>query len=342
MRTTPELRQSDNGVYYIHWSEEVGGRMRTKRRSTGTRDYGEAVNALSVFLSSDVVDFRAAAKTKTVAEVCDAYLRMHAHPRGNTTEINNLRAPIAHFGNWPADGIKDADVENYQRKRQAGQYGRKPASSATVRREIVALQAAINFGIRKGLVRGMTECRLPKPAQGPRRERWLTEEQQVEVMEGLAAEDVCTRLYARLGLTYGVRKGAMMGLRLGPQIDWHANTIDFNEPGRRENRKRRPSVPMTESVRAEIEQVYAEKGDGQPVFDRATPARFERCMDRLGYDWVTSHVMKHTAITSLLRAGVAPDKVSRLTATEISTIFRVYRHHTNNELLEVASSRGFL
>jgi hypothetical protein len=40
-----------------------------------------------------------------------------------------------------------------------------------------------------------------------------------------------------------------------------------------------------------------------------------------------------------MRAGVAVDRVSRLTATDPRTIHRVYRHHGDEELLEAAARR---
>jgi hypothetical protein len=56
------------------------------------------------------------------------------------------------------------------------------------------------------------------------------------------------RLFERLALTYGARRGAIMDLMFGPQVNFIAGSIDFNVPGKRPSRKRRPTVPMTKTT----------------------------------------------------------------------------------------------
>jgi len=121
------------------------------------------------------------------------------------------------------------------------------------------------------------------------------------------------------------------------QVNFVANSIDFNVPGRAAVRKRRPVVPMTATVR-ELLTWHREKG-GRHVLARNTPRQFDAAMKQIGYEWVTPHVLKHTAITLMLRAGVAPGDVSKLTATDLRTIYKTYRHHTDQELLEIAERR---
>lgn len=337
MRTNPELKLAQNGKYEIRWSEKTGEKWRSKRKSTGTDDYTQAVTKLSEFLTIRPVRDR----DYTVREVVDHYLRHHSKPRGNdTTDRNVLRAPLEAFGDWPAKSLNDIEVENYSRLRMAGKYGPKAVKSPTVRREIVALQAALNFAVRRDLIKGGRKYSFPKPKDSVARDRWITEAQQEDILSRLGEAPLDVQIFIRIGLTYGVRKGAILDLRFGEQIDFLTGTINFNPPGRVETRKRRPVVPMTKTIRSDLEMMFKAKRRGARVCETATPKRFARFMEDIGYGWVTCHTLKHSAITLMLRAGVSPGDVSKLTATDIKTIFKIYRHHSADELMSIAEGRG--
>jgi len=170
---------------------------------------------------------------------------------------------------------------------------------------------------------------------------WLTDVQERELLSALPSAPTSVRIFTRLALTYGVRRGAIMDLRYDSQmVNFLTNTIDFNVPGKPTNRKRRPVVPMTKTIRADLSADFEGKSFGDRVVDANTPKAFKAFMKEIGYEWVTPHVLKHTAITSMLRQGVPPGDVSKLTATDLRTIYRVYRHHTADELLNIAEARG--
>jgi integrase len=337
MRTKPILKVNKAGVYEIRWSEQNGKRWRSHRKSTGHTDYSEAVSSLFEFLNAG--DEGHDADSRTVRQVYDHYLRYHSLPRGNDrTDQFVLRAPLGAFGDWPAKSLTDRDIEFYTRQRMSGKYGTREVKPATVRRELVALQAVLNYGCKKGLVH-KDRFAFPKPADGAPRQLWIDEGMQEQIVAAMADAPLDVRLFFRLALTYGVRKGAILDLTFGPQIDFISGTIDFHVPGARVTRKRRPVVPMTANVRGDLELAFREKGRGRKVVERTAPDHYERIMKGLGYDWVTPHVLKHSAITLLLRAGVQPGDVSRLTATDLRTIYKVYRHHTVDELAKIAEAR---
>jgi integrase len=344
MRTFPRLSKKPNafGSYEILWTEVHGDSHRTKRKSTKTGDRLKAEEELARFLTVRGEGSRQ--KAMTVSEAFDAYLRLHSIPQGNErTDRFVMTSPLAAFGDWPADGIRDIDIENYSRRRAKGQYSSKGVNAApsTIRREIVALQAVLNFVSRKELIPGKPVFRFTKPSDGESRVVWLTEEQQTEVMQKAAElAPLTVRLFLRMALTYGVRRGAMLDLRFGDQVNFLTNTIDFNVPGRRITRKRRPSVPMTKSIRADLEEMLKLKKRGDRVLDATTPYQYDRFMKSIGYGWVHAHALKHAAITLMLRAGVKEMDVARITSTDMRTIARVYRHHGHDELLDIMEARG--
>lgn len=340
-RTFPHLSKEPNefGSFEILWSEDTPKGWRTRRRSTKTGDKQEAEAALARFLSiRDIEQDRA---SYTLSEIFERYLRHHSRARGNeVSDRRNLRAPLVAFGDTAGHAITDSDVEAYGLRRQRGSYGPKAVSPATVRREITALQAVLNWGSRKHMIQGRPTFRFPKPADGAPRDLWLTEEQEQDVIAALPDAPISVRIFTRLGLTYGARKSAIMDLTFGPQVNFMTGIIDFQVPGAPVTRKRRPTAPMSKTVRADLEEQFERKGRGQKVCDRATPDQFGRFMEGIGYGWVTPHVLKHTAITLMLRNGERPEDVAKLTATDLRTILRVYRHHTSGEFLAMMDRRG--
>lgn len=273
----------------------------------------------------------------TIGVATDHYLEQHCVPRSiDKTERQALRAPREAFGRLRVTTLSQQHVDTYAAARRRGQYGRSSVGDSTVRRELVSLQAALNFASVDGLIPGNPRFTYTKPADGPGRVLWLTESDEEAVLAPLVGEPLSTRLYARMGLSYGVRKGAMMDLRFGPQVDFKTGTVDFHVPGARITRKRRPVVPMMPEIRADLEAA----NDGRDfVLDRKAPSDFRAYMSRIGYEWVTAHVMKHSAITLMLRGGVPIETVSRITCTDATTISRVYRHFTADELTEAISMR---
>lgn len=341
MRTFPSLADEPNefGYYEIRWSERVGGNWRTKRKSTKKTTRREAEIALAEFLSiKDSIEIQ---ESRSLNDVWSAYLRNYSIPRGNDkTDEHIMKAPLKAFGRWKSHTIKNSDVEAYALRREGGAYGKRKVKPATIRREIVCLQAVLNYGSRNSMIAGEPEFSFPKPPDSAPSIHWLNEDQEKEVLESVKDQPDTVKFFLRVGLTYGPRKQAIMDLHFGPQIDFITNVIDFNVPGRRITRKRRPKAPMTTTIRADLERIYAKKSRGQRVCDWNTPYLFEKFMKSIGYAWVTPHVMKHTAITQMLRSGVSELDVAKLTATDIRTIQKVYRHYSQEELLNIAESRG--
>lgn len=273
----------------------------------------------------------------------DLYLREHSLPRGNEVKDRaTMAAPLRCFGVKRITAITKTGIDYYTQDRLAGKWGtpgRAPrkVTGPTIRREIIQMQAVVNFALRH--MGEHQKVNFPKPADGRPRERWITEPQQDEILSHIDTAPLGVRIFLRLALTYGVRQGAIMDLRFGDQVDFLSETIDFNRPGARETRKRRPVVPMTKNIRADLEEAFCERGRGAAVCPSTTPRDFSKFMGGLGYSWVTPHVLKHSAITLMLRAGVAPSDVSKITRTDLRTIYKVYRHHTLDELRSIVDAR---
>lgn len=275
----------------------------------------------------------------TLGNLCDEYLRQHSRPKGTEySDARNLRATREAMGDMNPANIMARKVADYTHARRCGQYGRK-AKDSTIRRELSAMQAVMNWAVREGMMPTNRTFNIPKPPDDYEPKAvWIEEVDLMHFKDLLnSAATSSVSLFARLGLTYGVRRGAMMDLTFG-QIDWSSETIDFNPPGRPKVRKRRPIVPITTGIGialTEAARFNPAPADGF-VLRRGTDYEFRKFCRRVGYDWVTPHVLKHTAITTMLRRGVDPADVAKLTATDLKTIYRTYRHHTVAELRSIA------
>lgn len=336
------------GSYEIRWSELRDGVWRSMRKSTKTADPEEAELALARLLLS-----RKDAQPGTkVGNIFDAYLEHHCRPRQlEATSRPLLRALRLVFGDMDPLAITQDDIDAYVKARCAGKHGPATFRSGNPRppvklqpqsagREVAMMQAALNWGSRRLMVFGKPTFQFERPAQAPHRDLWLTEAQEKDVRATLHDASRSVQVFTLMGITYRVRRGAMLDLRFIPEeVSFISNSIDFNVPGKRSTRKRRPVVPMTPEVRADLEALFAERGHGAFVLDRLTHRDFAEHMRAIGFEWVTPHVLKHTAITLMLRGGARPEDVAAATETTVDTILKVYRHHCQVEKASIFASR---
>ncbi len=330
----PTLCEKPNahGFYVIRWSEQVNGTARTRYTSTRTSDRKKAEEALARFLER--TRHTRTDASLTVSDVIATYLDQYSEPRGNRKMDEAVLKRVKALNHIPAVKMQEVDMEAYAARRM------KDVTPQTVRREVGALQAALNWASRKGMIPGRPVYRLWRPeADETPRDRWLTEEQERRINATLPLAPWNVRLFTRLALTYGARRGAIMDLRVGPMIDFATGAINFNVPGQRVSRKRRPHAPMTEAIRRDLEAACKDKRDGERILPYTTPDDFQKWMTEIGFEWVTPHVLKHSAITLMLRGGARLEDVAAVTSTDLRTIHRVYRHHSMDEMLGVLEKR---
>ena len=184
-----------------------------------------------------------------VADILDAYLEQYATPNGELGNVKHLhRAPKLAFGKRDPLTITQADIDEYVHRRCRGEFapdiyadGRpKPPRKLqpqSVAREISAMQAALNWGSRRLMVFGKPTFRFERPHDKEVRVVWLTEVQEEDLRSKLHRASRSLQLFIIMGLTYGVRRGAMRDLQFGPQVSFVSNSIDFNVPGKRRTKE---------------------------------------------------------------------------------------------------------
>lgn len=335
MRRSPyNLHMGKRGRWEIRWSEEIspGKPWRSKVKLTPHEDVRDAELWRDTW-AREQQGHAGEGVNMTVAEAATVYIEEKARPEGgDVTAGRKLRAPLEALGDRDAGTLTEVDVQEFIADREAGEWGPRAVGGSTIRSELTALQAALNWTLSKHL-NVSRPYRFEKPAEGPPRVKWLKDHERARMMDNLADQPADVRIFVRLGLAYGARRGAMLDLRFGDQVRFMERVIDFNVPGATKTKKRRAVVPMTPAIYDELALRMQEIGGGAVLNGMATVEAYMRFAESLQLGWATPHVLKHTCVTHMRRARKSWDDISEITATDPDTLRANYSHFDKDELL---------
>ena len=336
----PKLEKSGNGTYYVHWSD----RGRSKRVSTRTTDVAAAKAFLSTWLKLEA-DPKTVGSTATVAALWAVYEEKHltsvASPATASFSWANLEQ---HFGELRLDEIDQDVVDAYRRARIDGTIG-KPSKPSTVRRELAALRACLNWcaGPRRKLV---TVAELPAfdlPEDSAPRDRWLRED---EAKKLFAATTGRLNLFLHLALYTAARKQALYDLTWD-RVDFETNVIVLDVPGRRTTKKRRATVPISTELREVLLAAHEKRTTDLVLTNKAEVwAGVQSAVRRAGLapavkvasgrkpsaTGVSPHTLRHTAATWMARRGVPLWIIAKILGNSLVTIEKVYAKHAPEDL----------
>ena len=268
----------------------------------------------------------------SVADVIALYIKHNPAPPG----CYHAEPLLGFFGLKTLRDINGQLCRSYAAERGA------KVTPGTVRRELGTLQAAINFWHVESPLDAVPK--VWKPEDSPRRERVLTRQEAAQLL--VAARRLRLPYVARfilLGLYTGTRHATILALRWYPSAD--AGWLDADRgiiyragTAEKQTRKRRTAARMPDRLLAHVRrwarldleqgpQAAVVRYKGHPItrLQRGWAAVVKEA--GLGAD-VTPHVLKHSAATWLLRAGVDLWDVAGLTSTSTKTLESVYGHHS--------------
>ena len=145
--------------------------------------------------------------------------------------------------------------------------------------------------------------------QGPARDRRLLIHEAAALFEAADTEHLFR--YLMVAFNTLARPGAIFDLTR-PQIDIENRLIDLNLPGRKQTKKRRPVVPITDTLLPLL--VNIDDGPvvsyfGRKISSIKTAFHAARDMAGLGAD-VSPYTIRHTMATELRRRSVPPWEVA--------------------------------
>ena len=177
---------------------------------------------------------------------------------------------------------------------------------------------------------------MPVKQPAPR-DRWMTRE------EASALLDACTtphvRLFTLIALSTGARAAAISDLTWD-RVDLERGIIDFG-PGH--GNKRRSVVPIGGRALDELRDAWRVRTTGHVLEWGGRPAgnvkvAFGKAVTRAGLENVTPHILRHTAATWMVMAGVDLEEVARMLGATKDVVERVYGKHSPDYLRKAAAA----
>jgi integrase len=270
-------------------------------------------------------------------------LARYAEDRGKVlaapaTLAYSISALAPFWGDLTCDAVKGSTCRLYERERaqpRAGRDGReRTAGSATIRRELGVLQAALNHAHGEGLLIHPIKVTLPKA--GEPRERWLTRAEAAKLLRAAAPH---VRRFILISLYTGRRASAVLDLTW-TRVDLDAGVIRFRTEGAAETNKRRGRVRIRR-LAAHLRRWRAGAGNETHVVayrgERvdAIKTGIRRAAERAGFEDVTPHVLKHTAITwAVMNPRLSIEGAAEFFDTSPETIRKHYWHHSPHHQAE--------
>jgi integrase len=298
---------SDN--WYIFWYDPAAGCNR--RKSTLTDDIDRAKLKLASHVQEAERPQNQNLQQVPLADVFAYYLETRLtedRPSRRQAEAM-LQRFIAYFDErevFYASDLKPPLQRAYMDAREAQGIGNN-----TITREMGVLKAALRWYHKQGFIETVPHIWMrPK---GPPRERILTREEAKALLQ--ACEQEHLRLFVLLSLSTLARPSAILGLHKD-QIDLVHRRINFLPRGQTQTKKKRPVIPMTDSLYEPVAEAVNNSETGFVIEYRGRPVRsikrsFRNACNEagLGKD-VVAYTLRHTGASWMAAAGVDMHQIS--------------------------------
>lgn len=346
MAGTEDVRLEVNrsGYWEIRWTDrDSTGRARTRTASCRTKDRHVAEAALDAWRAAGAA-VAPLTGDLTVDEACQKYLDRHVDKRGGTdAQARNLVVLRRVLGDLRVVDLTEARVDGYVSVRRGSGI-----ASGTVRRELGALRAVLNWAERKRLVPPGAVVHFDLPAEGAPRRRYLSEDEEGRlwdtavrwVSDGeMAHWKRRGALFVCLALETAARSGAVRELKWD-QIDWKRGLIDF---GADRGNKRRAVVPISDRLRPVLATECARSVD-EYVLGHAGKVRdaFEWVLADAGLAdaGVTAHDLRRTWASLRVSWGVPLQDVAAVLGDSIEVVEKHYAVFSPDYLRGAVNVRG--
>jgi integrase len=221
----------------------------------------------------------------------------------------------------------------YLERRQA-----EGVAPGTIRRDISVLRAALAWAVRERWIASAPYVEMPQ--RPPPRDRWLTRGEVDRLISACASPHL--RLFTILAYHTAARRGAILELTWD-RVDLDHRRIAYQKPGRRETKKRRATVPINPVAFAALAEArlvavsdYVIEYHSKQIHSIKTG--FAQACATAGIKDCSAHVLRHSAATHLVMAGVPLIQIARLLGDTVDMVERVYGKHSPDFLRDAADA----
>ncbi len=330
------VKRPDTPSYYIY--HRLPNRP-TRRISTRAKCLAEARQKLIEYAQQRRLPQKPHPSTVPLIDVLRGYVRQQLRGRTQQDCEGVLRFWEGFLGENAISTVEEitpAMQREYIAWRRANAKVNRTISTATVNKDLAVLRGALNHWKKEGLVSDVPAVTLlPKP---PPRDRFLRPHE-VAALISECHEPHLFR-FVMVALHTLQRPGAILDLTVG-QVDIDAQRIDFSPPGWIQSNKRRPVVPITDSLSPVLRQAIKESQSGHVIEHNGKPIRsingsFDRACQRAGLRNVTPYVLRHTGGTLLAAAGVPLWQISGMMGHSVTRTTEIYAKHSPEFLKDAA------
>ena len=232
-------RRTNSPMWCRTWFDERT--RQTKRASLGTTDLRNAEIKLAQWVVSNGEMRGNRPEAVALETVLVRYYQNHAMRLRSAEQARYaLRRWSETFPGALVSEVTPARLRDFAAAMRA-----EGLSSGYVRRTLAIGQAALNRAHREGEITAVPRIDLSIAPEGEPRERLLSNEEVLRLFD--VAESDHAWLYLLLAFGTAARPEAILELTAA-QVDVENRLIRLNPPGRPQNKKRRPTIPMCETL----------------------------------------------------------------------------------------------
>jgi integrase len=239
------------------------------------------------------------------------------------------------FGDARLSSLRQEAIERWYGER------RGQVKASTANKELARLKHLLGRAIAWGYAKANPAAKVSKAKEPSGRIRYLTPEERRALLEGgdgvVTAKDgrswavrhhasPTLRLYMVAALHTGARRGELVRLTWA-DVDMKRKALTFRETKNGRDR----TVPMTETLRRELQALPRPLDAGEPVLPRygdprALTRAFARHVKRLGIAGLTFHDLRHDAASTLTMAGVSQRAIMEILGHRDARMTVRYQH----------------
>jgi len=353
--TDVRLAVGKSGFWELRWTEwdDAAGRARSRSQSCRTKDRVEAegVKTAWVLATLQAQKNMVAAGLVSVADLMGAYMAGRGFAAGSTQDWA-VRQIVAGVGGRLLEDLGPGVVSEYRRRRGVS------VGDPTIRRELVCLRAALNWGRANGLVAADVQPVIALPPDGAARTRYLSEVEEKVVWTvalgrftdlALPFRERRAALFVLIALETAARESAIRGLTWG-RVDLGVGVIDFRDPNMKVTKKRRVPVPISDRLRPVLELAKAQAGVQAPgcAWVLRDPGAVRKGFEGLRATCMATglvgrfsiHDMRRTWASLRVQWGVPLGEVAGVLGDGVEVVEKHYAHFSPGYLRNAVNKRA--